>query len=109
MDNQSSGRRSATTAALAIDGVALESQLMNAADPEQCCTELSRIFGVRPDEIGLLRLEDELLRFLFPRELATAGAIPLSNPTAVARSPGKLYYSTPSPKSPTPAFLRASS
>lgn len=83
--DQGSGRStSGAAAARAIDGRALESQIANAGDPEQCCTELSRIFGVRPDEIALLRLENELLRFLFPRELATGGAIPLSHPTAVA-------------------------
>jgi len=84
-DNQSSGwSRSAAAAAPAIDRRALENQIGKAGDPEQCCTELSRIFGVRPDEIGLLRLENGLLRFLFPRELASGGAIPLSHPTAVA-------------------------
>ena len=34
--------------------------------PEQCRAELSKIFGVKPDEVALLRLEKGLLRFLFP-------------------------------------------
>jgi hypothetical protein len=83
--SQNSGPETlAAATAPAIEKEGLDSQLLNAEDPEQCCTELSRIFGVRRDEIGLLRLENELLRFLFPRELTTAGTIPLSSPTAVA-------------------------
>ena len=75
---------SAAAAARALDRGALECQLVNAGSPEQCCAELSRIFRVRPNEIALLRLENGLLRFLFPGELATAGSIPLSNTSAVS-------------------------
>jgi hypothetical protein len=82
--SQRSGPEMSATTAPAIEKGALDTQLLNAENPEQCCTELSRIFGVRRDEIGLLRLENELLRFLFPRELATAATIPLSSNTAVA-------------------------
>ena len=84
-DNQISGRgASAAAAAPALNRGALESQLVNAGGPEQCCTELSRIFHVRPNEIALLRLENGLLRFLFPGELASAGSIPLSSSSAVS-------------------------
>jgi len=87
-DNQTVGRTtSAAATARAIDGKALENQLLNAGDdPEQCCAELSRIFGVQPDEIGLLHLEDGLLRFLFPRELASGGPIPLSSSAVAAQT-----------------------
>jgi len=84
-DNQTSGQdTSAAGAAPALDRGALENQLMNAGGPEQCCTELSRIFRVRPNEVALLRLENGLLRFIFPGELATAGSIPISSSSAVA-------------------------
>jgi hypothetical protein len=84
-DDQFSGQgTSATGAASALDRAALESQLMNAGGPEQCCTELSRVFRVRPNEVALLRLESGLLRFLFPSELSTAGSIPISSSSAVA-------------------------
>jgi hypothetical protein len=63
---------------------ALERRLTQAGTPEQCCVELSRIFGVRPNEVALLRLENELLKFLCPFELATAGSIPISSSTAIA-------------------------
>jgi len=84
-DNQISDRgTSAAAAAPALDRRALERQLANAGGPEQCCAELSRIFRVRPNEIALLRLENELLRFLFPGELASAGSIPLSSSSAIS-------------------------
>ncbi len=55
-----------------------------AGTPDQCCVELSKIFGVRPNEVALLRLENGLLKFLCPFELTTAGSIPISSSTAVA-------------------------
>jgi hypothetical protein len=84
-DDQFSGQgATATGTASARERTALEHQLMNAGGPEQCCTELSRIFGVRPNEVALLRLESGLPRFLFPSELSTAGSIPISSSSAVA-------------------------
>jgi hypothetical protein len=84
-DNQASGPGSSGTAAApARDRAALERRLGQAGTPDQCCTELSKIFGVRPNEVALLRLEDGLLKFLCPFELATAGSIPISSSTAVA-------------------------
>lgn len=84
-DNQNSAQgKAAAAAGRALDRKALESQLVNAGSPEQCRAELSKIFQVRPDEVALLRLENGLLRFLFPSELTTAGSIPISSSTAVA-------------------------
>jgi hypothetical protein len=51
--------------------------------PERMCAEIARMFGVRTTEIGLLRLQGSYLKFVFPPELRTLGAIPLSS-TAVA-------------------------
>jgi transcriptional regulator with GAF, ATPase, and Fis domain len=42
------------------------------------------LFAVRPTEVALLRLEKSLLRFLYPDELKTAGAIPISSSSAIA-------------------------
>jgi hypothetical protein len=39
---------------------------------------------VRPTEVALLRLEHGFLKFLFPAELRTVGAIPLTSSSAVA-------------------------
>ena len=84
-DNQASGKSaSGAAAAPARDRVTLERQLSQAGTPDQCCVELSKIFGVRPNEVALLRLENGLLKFLCPFELSTAGSIPISSSSAVA-------------------------
>src|SRR5882672_3795098 len=84
-DNKISGQgQSSAAAGPAVDHKAWESQLVNVGSPEQCRAALSKIFGVQIDEVALLRLENGLLRFLFPIELATAGTIPISSSTAVA-------------------------
>ena len=75
---------SGAAAAPARDLGALERRLAQAGTPDQCCVELGKIFGVRPNEVALLRLENGLLNFLCPFELTTAGAIPISSSTAVA-------------------------
>jgi len=62
----------------------MEQRIAQAGTPVQCCVEISKLFGVRPDEVALLRLENGLLKFLSPAELSTAGTIPISSSTAVA-------------------------
>src|SRR5438309_10536015 len=54
------------------------------ATPSEFCAELSKTFRVRSSEVVLLRLEGGMLKFLFPEELKTAGAIPLSGSSAIA-------------------------
>ena len=53
---------------------------------ERICAELARLFGVRCTEVGILRLEGELLRFLYPAELQSAGCIPISSSATAART-----------------------
>jgi hypothetical protein len=72
----------ATAPALAQE--ALERHIAQAVSALECGVELSKMFGVRRDEVALLRLEKGLLKFLFPEELTTAGSIPISSSTAVA-------------------------
>lgn len=62
----------------------LESALGQATEPDQFCTALAKLFGVRAKEVALLRLENGLLKFLFPEQLKTAGSIPVSSSSAVA-------------------------
>jgi len=84
-DKRASGQDgSAAAAAPARDLAALEHQLAQVGTPDQCCVELGKIFGVRANEVALLRLENGLLKFLCPFELTTAGSIPISSSTAVA-------------------------
>ena len=84
-DNKALGKSaSGAAAAPARDRAAVERRLAQASTPDQCCVELSKIFGVRPNEVALLRLENGLLKFLCPFELSTAGSIPISSSSAVA-------------------------
>jgi hypothetical protein len=84
-DNGASGQgASGAASAPARDRAVMERRLAQAGTPDQCCIELSKIFGVRPNEVALLRLENGLLKFLCPFELSTAGSIPISSSTAVA-------------------------
>jgi hypothetical protein len=84
-DKQSSGQGpSGAAAAPARSREEWEQKLARAGTPEQCCIELAKVFGVRPNEVALLRLENGLLKFLCPSELSTAGSIPISSSTAVA-------------------------
>src|SRR5579872_7045101 len=50
------------------------------------CTVLAKIFRVQYTEVALLRLEEGLLRFVFPEHLRTSGAIPLSSKAVAAHT-----------------------
>ncbi|HXY14073.1 MAG TPA: GAF domain-containing protein [Terriglobales bacterium] len=54
--------------------------------PEAMCDKVSRIFQVKQTEVALLELRGKLLHFVFPTELKTAGAIPLSSSAVAART-----------------------
>jgi len=54
--------------------------------PDRVCAELAKLFQVKADEIGLLKLENGLLKFLFPPGLKTAGLIPLNGTAVAART-----------------------
>ncbi len=61
---------------------------LDAADstPGPICAAVAKIFHVRETEVGLLELSGRLLNFLYPAELKTAGAIPLSSSAVAART-----------------------
>ena len=54
--------------------------------PESICESVAKIFQVKETEVGLLELNGSLLSFLYPAELKTAGAIPLSSEAVAART-----------------------
>ncbi len=54
--------------------------------PEKLCAELANVFGVRVTEIGLLRVEEQTLRFVHPPELQSAGFIPLTSSAIAAKT-----------------------
>lgn len=62
----------------------MEFVLSQATGPDKFCAALAKLFGVRTKEVALLRLENGLLKFLFPEQLKTAGSIPVSSSSAVA-------------------------
>jgi hypothetical protein len=54
--------------------------------PESICPIVANIFRVSETEVALLELGGSLLNFLYPAELKTAGAIPLSSSAVAART-----------------------
>jgi hypothetical protein len=81
-----SGAASAAAAA-ALDlapRVKIERTLARSATPESACSEMSRIFNVGRAEVALMRIEHDVLNFLYPAELKAAGFIPLSSSSSVA-------------------------
>src|SRR5271166_110276 len=70
-----------------MDGIdqfaALES---SDGSPDSICACVAKIFRVTETEVALLELSGSLLNFLYPAELKTAGAIPLSSSAVAART-----------------------
>ena len=56
------------------------------ATPESICARVAKIFRVSATEVALLELSGSMLSFLYPAELRTAGAIPLSSSAVAART-----------------------
>lgn len=54
--------------------------------PTGICNTVAKIFAVKPTEVGLLMVDGEFLKFLFPMELQAAGVIPLASSAVAARS-----------------------
>jgi hypothetical protein len=84
-NSASTGAGSATAVARKLAPLAvIEQNLMRSTSPEQACAELSNLFNVGLTEVALMRVEDDILNFLFPSELGAAGFVPLSSSKAVA-------------------------
>jgi GAF domain-containing protein len=54
--------------------------------PDSICICVANLFRVSETEVALLELGGSLLNFLYPPELKTAGAIPLSSSAVAART-----------------------
>ncbi len=65
-----------------IEQLALDSAA--SSTPESICAAVAKIFKVGKTEVALLELSGRLLNFLYPAELKTAGAIPLSSSAVAA-------------------------
>lgn len=76
-----SGAQSAKTSIAELERIGSESH-----GPEALCLKLAKILKVNRNEIALLRVEKNCLRFIFPPELRQAGALPLSGSAVAART-----------------------
>jgi len=56
------------------------------SSPQSICVCVAKIFHVMETEVALLEVAGSLLNFLWPAELKTAGAIPLSSSAVAART-----------------------
>jgi hypothetical protein len=66
--------------------VPLGSVLGHGVTPQDVSMALAKVFRVQYSEVALLRLENGLLRFMFPDHLRTTGAIPLSSKAVAAHT-----------------------
>jgi hypothetical protein len=57
-----------------------------AGTPTSICACVAEMFEVRQTEVALLELKGTLLNFVYPTELKTAGAIPISSSAVAART-----------------------
>jgi hypothetical protein len=64
----------------------LERMGSEAASPEILCSKLARMLRVHRNEVALLRVEKNCLRFVFPTELRSAGLLPLNGSAVAART-----------------------
>jgi hypothetical protein len=85
MQSKPNSGQGATAAAPArASNASVEHVLTQATTPQQFSAALAKLFGVRPTEVALMRLEKGLLNFVHPEQLKTAGSIPVSSSSAVA-------------------------
>jgi hypothetical protein len=82
--NSDQGATATAAAPARAPNASVEHVLSHAATAQQFCAALAKLFGVRPTEVALMRLEKGLLSFLHPEQLKTAGSIPVSSSSAVA-------------------------
>ncbi len=61
-----------------------EPEGLNPKNAEKIGHELAKSFGVKEDEVGILRIEKQNLVFCYPVKLHNVGSIPLNTSTSVA-------------------------
>jgi hypothetical protein len=61
-----------------------EAEGLSPNNAEKIGHELAKTFGVKEDEVGILRLEKHMLVFCYPVRLHNVGSIPLNTSTSVA-------------------------
>ena len=78
------GAAAAAAAPIVAPRARIERALALSKTPDFACSEMSKIFNVGRAEVALMRVEKDVLNFLYPAELKTAGFIPLSSSSSVA-------------------------
>ncbi len=61
-----------------------EKEGLTPKNAEKIGHELAKMFGVKEDEVGILRIEKQNLVFCYPVKLHNVGSIPLNTSTSVA-------------------------
>jgi hypothetical protein len=83
-EKSDSPQGNAAAAAAPAPDSSVEFVLSRAETADKFCAALAKLFGVRSNEVALMRLEKGLLKFIFPEHLTTAGFIPVSSSSSVA-------------------------
>ena len=70
----------------ALDVLAQNSTPLDTESKARFAEQLGKLFGVKPDEVGILMLVDKgrLLKFVVPEKLQAVGTIPLTSNSALA-------------------------
>lgn len=64
----------------------LEKLINQQPTPDRAAAKLAKLLKVQRTEVALLRVQDGLLKFIYPAELRAAGAIPVSSNAVAART-----------------------
>jgi hypothetical protein len=64
----------------------LEKLVNQQPTPDRAAAKLAKLLKVQRTEVALLRVQDGMLKFIYPAELRTAGAIPVSSSAVAART-----------------------
>jgi hypothetical protein len=62
----------------------IEKEGLNAKNGERVAAEIAKVFNVKEDEVGILRMDRMMLSFVFPAKLSTVGSIPVNTSTSLA-------------------------
>ena len=76
----------AAPASRAFQDVAAECEAdgLSPSNAERLGREIAKAFGVKADEVGILRIEKHNLGFCYPEKLKSVGSIPLNTSNSVA-------------------------
>jgi len=62
----------------------IEKEGLNSKSGERIAAEIAKTFGVKEDEVAIMRMEKSMLSFVYPAKLASVGSIPVNTSTSLA-------------------------